>query len=260
MRDIIIEKIREIERKHTVKVLLAVESGSRAWGVASPDSDYDVRFIYVKPLEWYVSVAERRDTIESMSPDRLLDFSGWELRKTLRLLGKTNPNLSDWLMADDIYLADREFLADIRQAQREYYNPISAIYHFYNISKRHDVGYLQRNGCTIKRFLYFLRGVLACEYISRHRCHPPVAFLDLVDATVEDPEIREMIYSMIALKSQSKEHDTVEVSAALRDYAFAIYDRWNSEIADFRPARDFPSDGFSPLDALLLKYVLRCWQ
>ena len=85
-----------------------------------------------------------------MSDDRLLDFSGWELRKTLQLLSKTNPNLSDWLLTDQIYLADEMFRKEIIGLQNEFYNPIHGIYHFYNIATRHDEAYLRRHDCTLK--------------------------------------------------------------------------------------------------------------
>lgn len=77
-------ELTRIERESGVRVLLAVESGSRAWGFASPDSDYDVRFLYAHPRDWYVSVFEGRDVIEQMLPGDL-DVSGWDLRKALRL-------------------------------------------------------------------------------------------------------------------------------------------------------------------------------
>lgn len=146
----IVEELHRIEREYDMKILLAVESGSRAWGFASPDSDYDVRFIYVHKPQWYFSVLKQTDTIEYMSEDRLLDFSGWELRKALLLLSKTNPNLSDGLLTDQIYLSDAKFLKEIREVQAKFYNPIHAMYHFFNVAKRHYKGYLQKNGCTLK--------------------------------------------------------------------------------------------------------------
>lgn len=69
MRERIIELLHSIEAEHGVKVLYACESGSRAWGFASPDSDYDVRFVYVRPLEDYLSLVPVRDVIEKMFPE-----------------------------------------------------------------------------------------------------------------------------------------------------------------------------------------------
>lgn len=251
--DFILKELHRIEREYDVKILLAVESGSRAWGFASPDSDYDVRFIYVQKPEWYFSVGKHPDTIEYMSADRLLDFSGWELRKTLQLLSKTNPNLSDWLLTDKIYLCDNEFLNIIRDAQARFYNPIHAAYHFFNIAKRHDEGYLRRNGCTLKRFLYFLRGLLACEYIEKHQQHPPVDFRELVDSTVADENLKDKIHTLLAMKTKSKESDANVVDKALQDFAYSLYDGREKKLADFRPS--LKERSLSELDAILYRYA-----
>lgn len=253
MKDTLIETLRRIEKENNIKILLAVESGSRAWGFSSPDSDYDVRFIYVHDPKWYFSVASQPDTIDYMSEDRLLDFSGWELRKTLQLLAKTNPNLSDWLLTDKIYLADRKFLQRIQEAQANFYNPINAMYHFFNIAKRHDEGYLRRNGCTLKKFLYFLRGVLACEYIEQHKKHPPVDFRTLVNETVKDSVMREKIQDLLDLKTRSKESDEVIVDYSLQRFAFELYDSIAKRLGDFRP--ELNKHNWADLDSLLYNYA-----
>ncbi len=253
IEEIIEDELERIEDEKGIKILLAVESGSRAWGFASPDSDYDVRFIYVHKPEWYFSVASQPDTIEYMSEDHLLDFSGWELRKTLRLLAKTNPNLSDWLLTDMTYIADEKFLKEIRKAQADFYNPINAMYHFFNIAKRHDEGYLRRNGCTLKKFLYFLRGVLACEYIEKHKVHPPVDFRKLVDATVSDNNLKKSIYRLLDLKIQSKESDAVILDEDLQNFAFSLYSAREKKLGEFRPATN--EHQWAELDSLLYRYA-----
>ena len=107
------EELRRIEQAYDVRVLYACESGSRAWGFASQDSDYDVRFIYVHSRDWYLSIEDRRDVIEEPISDSL-DISGWELRKTLRLLRKSNPPLLEWLKSPVVYAWDEEFVSDFK--------------------------------------------------------------------------------------------------------------------------------------------------
>src|SRR5262249_9363242 len=102
MREYILNELSRIEKEHDVRVLMAVESGSRAWGFASPDSAYDVPFIYVHNRDWYLSVFEGRDTIEEMLPQSL-DLSGWDLRKTLRLFSNCNLALNEWLGSPIVY-------------------------------------------------------------------------------------------------------------------------------------------------------------
>ena len=87
MRQEILQRLSDIEAKYDVKILLAVESGSRAWGFESKDSDYDVRFIYVHKKDWYLSLIEGRDVIEELDPDGVLDLAGWDLKKALLLMG-----------------------------------------------------------------------------------------------------------------------------------------------------------------------------
>jgi len=93
-------RLNAIESDYGVKVLLACESGSRAWGFASDDSDYDVRFIYIQPTSWYLTVdlEDRRDVIETPI-EGVWDINGWELRKALKLFSKSNPPLLEWLQS-----------------------------------------------------------------------------------------------------------------------------------------------------------------
>jgi len=103
MRDTILSRLDQIETQHGVKILYACESGSRAWGFPSTDSDYDVRFLYVHPAEWYLSVDEKRDVIERPLTPENFDIGGWDLRKALRLFRKSNPPLLEWLGSPNIY-------------------------------------------------------------------------------------------------------------------------------------------------------------
>ena len=102
MRKKIQTQLRRIEEEENIKILLAVESGSRAWGFASPDSDYDVRFIYIRRMEDYLKLEKVRDVIE-LPMDDVLDMNGWDLQKTLRLLYKSNPTLFEWFSSPIVY-------------------------------------------------------------------------------------------------------------------------------------------------------------
>ncbi len=114
MRTRVQEELERLERERNVKVLYACESGSRAWGFASPDSDYDVRFVYVEKPDWFVQVDAPRDVIERPLDDEL-DVSGWELRKTLGLLRKSNPTLLEWLDSPLVYRQEDQATARLRQ-------------------------------------------------------------------------------------------------------------------------------------------------
>ena len=114
MKTRILEKLQEIERENEVEILFAVESGSRAWGLESPDSDYDVRFVYKHKHEWYLNIWESKDTIEE-STEEGLDIVGWDLKKSLQLLAKSNGSFLGWLFSPIVYRADILFLEEMKK-------------------------------------------------------------------------------------------------------------------------------------------------
>ena len=184
--------LREIEEQHHVKILYAVESGSRAWGFASPDSDWDVRFIYVHEPEWYFHIEEQKDTIEQMFPDET-DMSGWDLKKALCLFKSSNPSLFEWIHSPIIYQMDETFINEIRQMEDQYFNKEKAMFHYNHIYKKHNDRYIKDYGLPLKRFLYYLRGILVYKWLTDEGTMPPVRFSELVNATVEDTSIKEKI-------------------------------------------------------------------
>ena len=245
--------LRAIEHEHNVKVLLAVESGSRAWGFESANSDWDVRFIYVPKPEWYFTVNEKRDVIEHFYEDDV-DLAGWELRKALVMLRKSNPSLLEWLNSPKVYYKDDEFVKRIREVENDYFNPIRTMYHYNHIYIKHDERYLQKQGYPMKRFLYYLRGVLACKWIESNKSLPPVAFKELLDATVEDKAIRAGIDELIRLKKSGKEHYMLIVEDSLVNYAHDLADYYNSIIESFRPELNETST--DALDSILYDMVM----
>ena len=122
MQSAILRHLEDIEKQYDVRILLAVESGSRARGLNSNESDWDLRFVYVNKLDWYLRVNEDRDVIEEMYDDNV-DLVGWELRKTLRLFQKSNPSLMEWLHSPVIYRADKDFLSRMRALETVYSTP-----------------------------------------------------------------------------------------------------------------------------------------
>lgn len=132
MCETIIRKLHEIEKTENVRILLAVESGSRAWGFASPDSDYDVRFIYVRPKEDYLRLEKIRDVIE-LPLDDVLDINGWDLQKALRLLYKSNPTLFEWAASPIVYM-ETEFAGQFRNVMNTYFSTKKSLYHYISMA------------------------------------------------------------------------------------------------------------------------------
>lgn len=254
MKKVILSHLEEVERKNNVIVLLAVESGSRAWGFHSAESDWDVRFVYVHQLDWYLRVNEGRDVIEHMYDDDV-DLVGWELRKTLRLFQKSNPSLLEWLHSPIIYHADEVFLSCMRGLEPAFFNPIKTMYHYGSIYIKHDKRYLQNAAYPLKRFLYYLRGVLACRWIEERQSMPPVLFSELVKSTVHEDPIHQKINELLTLKRQSKENDLKEVDADLVEYARHWAEHFEQTISSFRPELSH-NDNSSQLDGLLREMVM----
>lgn len=162
-------RLDEIAQAHSVRVLFAVESGSRAWGVASPNSDYDVRFVYVHDRDWYLSIDQQRDVIE-LPADNDLDINGWDLKKALKLLIKPNPVLLEWLRSPIFYRADPAVVQALAElgARTEHLRP--STYHYLRIAEGKYRQYIVTDGSvSLKKYLYCLRAVLALAWI---RCRP----------------------------------------------------------------------------------------
>ena len=180
MRKVIVEELKEIEARENVRILHAVESGSRAWGFASPDSDYDVRFIYVRPREFYLKLERTRDVLEYPIND-LLDINGWDLQKALRLLHRSNPSLFEWFKSPIIY-QQTAFSNEFTAMMEKYFLKKSGLYHYLNMANGNYREYLRGEQVKAKKYFYVLRPILACNWILRTNTPPPMLFSELVDA------------------------------------------------------------------------------
>lgn len=199
MRSEITHQLREIELANDVTVLFASESGSRGWGFASPDSDYDVRFIYVHRFPWYLQVSHARDVIEvPISGD--LDINGWELRKSLGLLKKGNATLIEWLDSPVVYQSDWKFVTAMRSASRQIHQPERSFHHYMNMARKNYREYLHGESVRLKKYLYVLRPLLATLWIEQGRGLAPMRFQKLVDGLVHDVSLRQAIDQLLIIK------------------------------------------------------------
>ena len=181
MRDIqkeIQDNLNQIEEQYDVKILLAVESGSRAWGFASADSDYDVRFIYVHRPEEYLRIDSMKDVIEWQLDD-VLDINGWDLRKALLAFAKGNPNVMEWANSPIIYRKSKHWDA-LREAAMHYFSEKSALCHYYGTANSTLKGYLTGDRIRYKKYFYALRPLLCCRWIEKYHTAPPMEFAKLL--------------------------------------------------------------------------------
>lgn len=201
MKDRILEKLREIEAQQGVEILFACESGSRAWGFASPDSDYDIRFIYKHDLDYYLSLWEQTDVIEFMTEDDL-DGSGWDLRKTVRLLAKSNAPLLEWLHSPVVYFENEAFANQMRSLAKDCFSPIACLYHYLGTTKNF-MEVCTAEEVKLKSYFYALRTALAGKWIIERNSFPPVAFVELLP--IAPLPIQEKVLELQAIKANQDE-------------------------------------------------------
>ncbi len=198
------KKLAEMEEREGVRVLYAVESGSRAWGVESPDSDYDVRFIYVRPKEEYLRVREPRDVIE-WQLDEVFDINGWDLKKTLAQFHRGNATLFEWANSPVVYRRTGEW-EEIYADCKRYFSEKAALSHYYGIANSTFQQYLQGDTVRYKKYVYALRPLLACRYIVENHAVPPVKFVKLLEQTLPG-ELSDQIGEMLSVKAGSDEKE-----------------------------------------------------
>ncbi len=202
MTEIILQKLNDIEARENVRILHAVESGSRAWGFASPDSDYDVRFFYICDLRHYLKLEKTRDVIE-WQLDKTLDINGWDLQKALRLLRTSNPTLFEWSNSPIIYKTTDDW-DKIKAEINDYFSSKSGLYHYLSTAAGNYREFLKGDIVKLKKYFYVIRPLLACKWILDKRCPPPMLFTELADEVLE-AEMKDIITELLAQKKITSE-------------------------------------------------------
>jgi predicted nucleotidyltransferase len=251
MKQAILAALAEVERQHTVHVLLAVESGSRAWGFPSQDSDYDVRFIYAHPADWYLRVFEHRDVIEPQG-EGLLDPSGWELRKALRLFSKCNLALNEWLNSPIVYREAGGLRYQLQALIPTFFNPIAAVHHYLSMARTALDARAGGDTISTKKLFYALRALFACRWIERTTAQPPTEFERLVDYVAHDTE-KAWIADLLQQKARGSEGDLTPLTQQRLD-------AYMSELAGLDSystrAPRLTKASHEPLDAILRQWMI----
>lgn len=203
----ILKILTDIEKEHNVEVLYACESGSRAWGFASPDSDYDVRFIYRHHLDHYLQIDERKDVIE-LPVDSVLDINGWDIKKALKLFRNSNSPLYEWLQSPVVYGQKDSFIAMIQPLMREYYSLKAGLHHYASMTVNTLRDSLQDENVRLKKYFYALRPLAAAMWICNRRELPPMEFNKLREV-FENNVIQETIDKLLEQKSTAGEKELI---------------------------------------------------
>ena len=222
----IMQRLARTEQEHGVRIVLAIESGSRAWGFASLNSDFDVRFIYVRPADWYLAVdlEERRDVIEYAITDDI-DLNGWDLRKALRLFWKSNPAFVEWLQSPIKYIEVGNFATQARELLPSIYSQESGIDHYRSMAKTNYRGYLRGESVPLKKYFYVLRPLLSVRWIERYGCAAPIEFGKLLHLIEDQPQLFSDIQTLLFKKQNAPELGLAEPVTSINDFIQKELDR-----------------------------------
>jgi predicted nucleotidyltransferase len=219
------EILGKIENAKDIEILYACETGSRAWGFPSPDSDYDVRFLYKHNLDWYLSLAQRKDSIEIMDGD--LDITGWDLRKSLHLLKKSNVPLIERFQSPIVYFGEEKFITAFKELIKAYYSPIAVFYHHYSLASKFREDLSGEKEIKLKSYFYLIRSLLSCNWIVRSNEVLPMhieGLMELVDA-----EIRKKLRVLIELKATVGEKYLHPFSNEMKGIMTGLFDFVNGK-------------------------------
>ena len=201
------ELLNNIEQERSVEILYACESGSRAWGFASPNSDYDIRFLYRRPADEYLNIFASSDTIE-IAIHEDLDPGGWDIRKALNLLGKSNGALIEWLHSPIVYRDSHGFSDSWRALTRSIFQPEKSFHHYLGHARQAYGKQSEKENPTGKSYLYILRTLLAAKWIQTHESPAPVPFEELM--VLVNHDLKEAINKLVEWKATAQETAALE--------------------------------------------------
>jgi len=198
--------LRRVEIDHRLSVIYGLESGSRAWGFESQNSDYDIRFLYVRPVDWYLCV-EKRDNVLELGTSNDFDLSGWDLKKALLFLRKSHPVLLEWLRSPIVYVERSVIIQQMREIGKEFFSPRSSLHHYIGWSERTIHRYFQQPSVAAKRYLYAMRPILCCRWIQAVGGQPPLRIQDLIAAVDIPTKAKSTLEGLIERKRAGYELD-----------------------------------------------------
>ena len=226
-------KLARLRETNGVQIPLAIESGSRAWGFPSPDSDYDCRFIFVRPLDDYLALYPKRDVIE-MPVDAVFDVGGWDLKKALILLLKGNAVVAEWLTSPIIYSADAAFRDEFHALADHVLDRARVARHYLHLGER-----IRRSDLSdpadapLKKLFYVLRPAVMLRWLRLHptRAYGPMHFPTLVREAELPLTLTALVDDLLARKSETRELGRGVLPAPIGGFMDAEFDearRWVS--------------------------------
>lgn len=247
-------RLTNAEQEHNVRIVYAVESGSRAWGFASVNSDYDVRFIYAHEPDWYlrVDLEDLRDVIEYPIVDEI-DINGWDIRKALKLFWHSNPAFVEWLQSPIIYRDIGPFAHSARNLLPDIYSVEKGVYHYRSMAKNNYRGYLRETMVPLKKYFYVLRPLLAIRWLEQHRKPAPIEFDTLRKLLSDQPTLDKAVHDLLERKKNSTEKEHIPAVTELNDFIEHELQR----LEDFQLSPSRQQAGIEQLNALFTEVIRR---
>ena len=236
VQDIVLHRLGEIEEEHNVQIMYAIESGSRAWGFESEDSDYDVRFIYKHKVDWYLSILPKRDVIEYPIVDEM-DYSGWDLRKSFFLANKSNPVLFEWMNSPLVYRKNEEFHSIFYAAILPYFSGIASMHHYLHMANRNYREYLRSDLVKIKKYFYVLRPIFCCLWIEKYETVPPMEFEKVMAGVIDSDELTSIVGDLLEKKRNLSEMGQAARISALNTFIEDQLEHIENRAKEYDPTR-----------------------
>jgi predicted nucleotidyltransferase len=251
MQERIEQQLQEIENQRHVSILYAVESGSRAWGFASPNSDYDVRFIYIRPVRDYLRIQPLRDVIELPIVDDL-DVNGWDIVKALNLFRSSNPPLLEWLHSPIVYRETGGLAADLREIARTNASLRRMTYHYLSMARTQFKSYIEDKAeVPLKKYLYVLRPLVSIRWLEQHHMPSPTSIWDTLAGISLEATIANRITDLLNRKRSAQELGTGEPEPLLN----AFFQEEIARITESVVQLPDPNMEADLLNALFWKYL-----
>ncbi len=247
-REEIAERLAMLESQENLKILFACESGSRAWGFPSPNSDYDVRFIYVRPLRDYVRLQPLRDTVEGFWDENEFDYGGWDISKTLKLFMACNTSLYEWLGSPIVYCENGPFAETLRQAVAVWFKPVRSIHHYFNLVRNLASPLLNGEQYSVKKFFCIIRPLLCCHWIDLYKTMPPTEIFQMLEVPGIPTAARDDVLTLVETKRQMKEREQLVVSEQLQRFVRVLYDQMS--VATAQSIDTYPHGDHVPRESM----------
>ncbi|MGV9008802.1 nucleotidyltransferase domain-containing protein [Brevundimonas sp.] len=245
-----------VRREHSVHIPLAVESGSRAWGFPSPDSDYDGRFLYVRPARQALTIWQRRDVIETPLVGDM-DVNGWELSKALRLMLKGNAVVVEWLQSPILYTAEPWFRDELLAFADAWLDRGMVQAHYLHLGKRQKNLHLEEQSeVSLKKLFYVLRPAAALRWLRLHADKAVVPMnLPTLMAECDPPtDLVKTVEELRALKAMTREMGRGQMPPSI--LGFIEHEFATAELAE-RSFVTWSEDAALAADALFERVTLR---